>query len=147
VEIGKIMNEATGLIRAALPKNITLSCSCSPECPPVMASETRLIQLLMNLCINAGHAIGSDRGTITLNAEPDQTAPGIILTVQDTGCGMARDIIEHMYEPYFTTKGRDEGTGLGLAIVHGIVKNHGGRIRVSSEPKKGTTFTIRLPAS
>jgi two-component system cell cycle sensor histidine kinase/response regulator CckA len=71
----------------------------------------------------------------------------VVLEVNDTGSGIAREILPKIFDPFFTTKGPGEGTGLGLSIVYGIVKQHGGQVRVSSEPGRGTTFTVLLPAS
>ena len=112
----------------------------------------------MNLCTNACHAMKKEGGIITVslgNVELDDSAstrhmdlhPGIYvrLTVSDTGSGMISDVLDHMFDPYFTTKDKGIGTGMGLPIVHGIVKNHGGGIIVHSEPGNGSTFHVYLP--
>jgi len=78
---------------------------------------------------------------------PDlQPGPYLKLTVSDTGCGLTSEVMEHIFDPYFTTKKREEGTGLGLSVSHGIVKEHGGAITVRSEPGKGSNFNVYLPA-
>ncbi|MBC8417917.1 MAG: response regulator [Proteobacteria bacterium] len=112
----------------------------------------------MNLCTNAGQAMEEDGGVLTVelgNVELDEFSasryldmdPGsyLRLTVSDTGHGIPPDIIAQIFDPYFTTKDIGEGTGLGLSVVHGIVKSHGGTIRVYSEPGKGSSFQVYLP--
>ena len=113
----------------------------------------------MNLCTNAGHAMRQHGGILEVRlttveidagftAQHPQISPGpyLELTVSDTGHGLSDNIMERIFDPYFTTKGKGEGTGLGLAVVHGIVKSHGGEITVKSETGKGTTFRVYLPA-
>jgi CheY-like chemotaxis protein len=113
----------------------------------------------MNLCTNAGHAMQQKGGMLevslqSVELDADFAAahmglkPGayLELTVSDTGHGMRPAVLERIFDPFFTTKERGEGTGLGLAVVHGIVKNHGGEIYVYSEPGRGTTFKVFLPA-
>jgi CheY-like chemotaxis protein/anti-sigma regulatory factor (Ser/Thr protein kinase) len=114
----------------------------------------------MNLCTNAYHAMRATGGimTVTLRpvlVDPDneilteildfEPGPYVKLVVKDTGLGIDKTIIDKIFEPYFSTKEIGDGTGLGLAVVHGIVTNHGGYLRVSSEPGKGTGFQIYLP--
>jgi CheY-like chemotaxis protein len=112
----------------------------------------------MNLCTNAAHAMEPHGGTLEINLKnieltEDQcrskfnTAPGayVLLKVSDTGKGMSSDILERIFEPYFTTKAPGDGTGLGLSVVHGIVNNLHGLINVSSQVNQGTTFEIYLP--
>jgi CheY-like chemotaxis protein len=113
----------------------------------------------MNLCTNAGYAMEDKGGILRLklidvHLGPDVTAkfpelnpgPYLELTVGDTGHGIPVNIIERIFDPFFTTKGKGEGTGMGLSVVHGIVGSYEGAIRVSSEPGKGSTFKIYLPA-
>jgi len=122
---------------------------------PVRMDASQVDQLLANLCVNARDAIaGVGRLTIeTRNAVLDrgddalaEVAPGdyVMLGVSDDGQGMAEDVLPHIFEPFFTTK-EGKGTGLGLATVYGIVKQNEGAIRVSSQPGRGSTFTIYLP--
>ena len=113
----------------------------------------------MNLCTNAIQAIGNKEGLLQIKLSswhvneamveqcPDLTpGPYVCLSVQDTGVGMTREIINRIFDPYFTTKKNGEGNGLGLAIVQGLVKGHKGTIFVYSEPDKGSIFQVFLPA-
>ena len=124
----------------------------------MLADPTQMQQVIMNLCTNAAHAMRRKGGSISVelsalsfsSAEdaPDPAmSPGSYarLSVADTGEGMSPEIMEHIFDPFFTTKAAGEGTGLGLSVVHGIMTSHEGRIGVSSEPGKGSTFTVYLP--
>ena len=123
-----------------------------------MADPTEIYQVVMNLCTNAAHAMDDSGGVLTvgldnLKLQQAQTAYGITtqpgnyvrLTIRDNGSGIAPEIMERIFEPYFTTKEVGHGTGLGLALVHGIVKNCGGGINVLSESGTGTTFQVLFP--
>jgi CheY-like chemotaxis protein len=123
-----------------------------------MAVLAQIHQVLMNLCINAGHAMQETGGIlevgladVRLDSEFVSKYPKVIpgsflrLTVSDTGHGMPPDIMDRIFDPFFTTKGKGEGSGLGLAVVHGIVKSLKGIITAYSQPEKGTTFNIFLP--
>ena len=111
----------------------------------------------MNLVTNAYHAVDAAGGSISIRykeaesvsddiaGEPVCSGKQAVLTISDTGCGIDSLDMDKIFEPYFTTKPQGKGTGLGLATVYGIVKEHGGDITVSSEPGKGSTFTILLP--
>jgi len=112
------------------------------EVPAVEGDEPELREALTNLIFNAADAI-SGSGTIDLRTRVDGEAHAV-LEVSDSGCGMTEVVRKHCVDPFFTTKG-EKGTGLGLGIVYGIVQRHRGSIDVSSEPGKGTTFTLRLP--
>jgi signal transduction histidine kinase len=102
----------------------------------------QLVQVLVNLLVNAGQATASG-GLVRISTRRD--AQHIHVEVRDTGTGMSEETKRHLFEPFFTTKPSGEGTGLGLSVVHGIVKSHGGRIEVESEEGKGTCFKLRLP--
>jgi CheY-like chemotaxis protein/anti-sigma regulatory factor (Ser/Thr protein kinase) len=112
----------------------------------------------MNLCVNAGHAMREKGGLLDVslvNVELDsdytdnhpdlKPGPYLNLTVSDTGNGMHPEVLERIFNPFFTTKEKEEGTGMGLAVVHGIAKSHGGTITVYSEPEKGSVFNVFLP--
>jgi CheY-like chemotaxis protein len=113
---------------------------------------------MMNLCINSSQAMEETGGVLDILVEttslnektsaryPDLTPGGwLMITVSDTGPGINPDIIDRIFDPYFTTKAVGKGSGMGLAVVHGIVKNHHGTIFVESKPGKGTSFTIFFP--
>jgi len=117
----------------------------------IMVSDTAVLNLdrlrfqeaMLNLIINAGQAIGDDKGTIEIKTTPD--GDHNILTISDTGTGIPPDALQRIFDPFFSTKDVGQGTGLGLYIVYGIIEEHRGSIRVESLPGKGTTFHIRLP--
>ena len=126
----------------------------------IKADPTQLNQILLNLCTNAAHAMKESGGILkiglkntSLGVEDAKTFEGlkpgafVRLTVSDTGCGLPPEIVGRIFDPYFTTKAVGEGTGMGLAVVQGIIKSYGGAITLESEPGRGTTFHVYLPAS
>jgi signal transduction histidine kinase len=108
----------------------------------VVGRPRQIVQVLVNLLVNAGHATPAG-GSVRVTTCRDKD--GVRLEVRDTGSGMSEETKRHLFEPFFTTKPAGEGTGLGLSVVHGIIRSHGGRIAVESEPGQGTRFIIRLP--
>jgi two-component system, cell cycle sensor histidine kinase and response regulator CckA len=147
------------MARDTFPKSISIKSNLPKELWPVLGDSTQLHQVLLNLFVNARDAIG-DQGAIKLAAEnvlldtglteqhPGmQPGPHVKLEVADTGSGIPRDIMDKIFDPFFTTKKQGKGTGLGLSTVIGIVKSHGGYVTVYSEPGKGTTFHVYLPAT
>ena len=159
VSLQLILKEAAKLSRSIIPSNIELHLDIQKDRAPVMADPTQMHQIIMNLMINACHAMEETGGVISVCLKETQLSeydlkgtslpPGgyARLSVSDTGCGMTPNVLDRIFEPYFTTKAHGKGTGLGLAVVYGIVKEHGGHISVYSEVKKGTTFNIYLPLS
>jgi PAS domain S-box-containing protein len=158
LKLAPVIKETLKLLRASLPSTIDIRTSLQGESGFVLADPTQMQQVLMNLCTNAAHAMRRRGGRISIDvtgfgfSSPDNApgptmSPGLYtkLSVRDEGEGMSPETIEHIFEPFFTTKPTGEGTGLGLSVVHGIVTSHGGTITVSSEPDKGSTFTIYLP--
>jgi two-component system NtrC family sensor kinase len=113
--------------------------------PPLTLNEKKTRQVLMNLILNATHAVGKS-GTIHLATEYNRDTRDVIIKVADTGYGIEKKNLSRIFDPFFTTKPTGEGTGLGLSVSYGIIKNHGGHISVESRPGKGTTFTVVLPA-
>ncbi|MEM9602655.1 MAG: ATP-binding protein [Pseudomonadota bacterium] len=112
------------------------------DIPAVHCNAGQLNQVVLNLIVNASHAI-EERGAITVTTEHQGDA--VSIAIADTGTGIEQAHLDKLFEPFFTTKPVGQGTGLGLAIVYGIVTDHGGEISVDSELGRGTTFTIRLP--
>ena len=152
------VHDTLQLVRSTLPAGIEINARLPEGLPTVLADSAQIHQVVLNLCINAAHALEGQRGRIDLLLEAVEvdeplsaTCPElhagryVRLTVADTGTGMSRDMLDHIFEPFFTTKPPERGTGLGLAVVRGIVKNHDGAITVTSEPGKGTSFSVYFP--
>ncbi|MDM8550561.1 response regulator [Desulfobacterales bacterium HSG2] len=157
-KIQPIVKEALKLLRGSLPSTIDIRRNIDERCGPVLAEPTQIHQIVMNLCTNAYHAMREKGGILEVSLNevvlgsddaafyPDMApGPHLKLGVSDTGHGMDKSVTEKIFDPYFTTKEKEEGTGLGLAVVHGIVKNHGGHITVYSELGRGTAFHVYLP--
>ena len=153
-----IIREAAQLLRASLPRTIGIVLDLDESCGPVLIDSGQIHQVVMNLCTNAYHAMRAMGGT--LHIALDAIALGredlvhtidlaegshARLRINDTGSGIAREHLERIFDPYFSTKKKGEGTGLGLSVVHSIVKNHGGQITVDSHAGGGSTFTVYLP--
>jgi signal transduction histidine kinase len=116
--------------------------------PAVKMNPGKIEQVLINMVINAGQAADKDDSWVKLSARPAADEPGWVeLVIEDNGAGIPEHYLEQIFEPFFTSKGRDQGTGLGLSISHHIVEEHGGAIRVQSTVGQRTVFTIRLPAA
>ena len=159
VEISLVVKEALKLLRASLPSSIEIRQEI--DSGVVLANATQIHQILMNLCTNAAHAMdGKGILEVCLSRvdlrETDLSDPSMIdlkpgphlmLRISDTGVGMDARTIERIFDPYFTTKEVGKGSGLGLAVVNGIVRRHKGANTVQSEPGKGTTFSIYIPAT
>ena len=156
-DLNEIVRDFSGLLQRTIREDIQLAVRLQPEIPTIKADIGQIEQVIMNLAVNAQDAM-PEGGTLTLEtgmAEFDRhytakrpgTQPGLYtrLTIRDTGCGMEEEQQEQIFEPFFSTKGK-QGTGLGLATVYGIVKQHGGNIWVKSQPGAGTTFDVYLPA-
>jgi PAS domain S-box-containing protein len=157
VHIQKILKEVLKLCRSTIPADITITRNIQTKCGPVMADPTQIHQIAMNLITNAFHAVEPAGGTITVQLkETDfihQDNPSVrlasgryaVLKVTDTGTGIDPAVMNKIFDPYFTTKEEGKGTGLGLATVYGIVKAHGGDIKVNSEVGTGSSFHVYLP--
>jgi signal transduction histidine kinase len=110
--------------------------------PPLFSQVQELKQVFLNLLLNASHAIADD-GSIRISTE--FLDPDIVVSIEDDGCGMTPDVLERIFDPFYSTKKVGEGMGLGLSLSYQMIRNHGGDIRVESEPGKGTCFWISLP--
>ncbi|MFC2155113.1 ATP-binding protein [Acidobacteriota bacterium] len=158
LRIGIVITEALKLLRSSLPATIEIRRNLDVDSDTIMANIVQIHRVLMNLCANAAFAMRGPGGILEVKldnihfdadtaARYNKLSPGdyLELTVSDTGEGISPKVIKRIFEPYFTTKKTGEGTGMGLAVVHGIIKNHGGDIRVTSKPGKGSTFQVFLP--
>ena len=158
LSLGEVVEDSMKFLRSSLPSTIEIRYSSDLTEDAVWGDPTQIHQILMNLFLNAAHAMTEGGGVIRSTLEgvdimesEKAAALGVAigrylkLTVRDTGHGMAPEILNRIFEPFFTTKGRGEGTGMGLAVVHGIVRDHGGAITVSSQLNQGTAFEIYLP--
>ena len=158
MKLSILIKETLKMLRASIPSTIEIKYNSTTQTDMILATPSQIEQVVMNLCTNAAHAMHNTGGTMTIGLDDvvigndsiidyNNIKPGeyLIMTVTDTGCGIDPKIIDQIFEPYFTTKAKSEGTGIGLAVVHGIVKNHGGVVTVSSEWGEGTTFTVLFP--
>ena len=154
-----LVKESVKLLRSSIPSTIDIRQDIDAEADLVLADPTQVHQIVINLCTNAYHAMEETGGTLSLalknkalTGQDLVTVPHVLpgdfvqLSVRDTGHGIAPEIRERIFEPYFTTKETGKGTGMGLAIVHGIVQSCGGFITCNSEIGAGMVFEIYLPA-
>ncbi len=154
--LNPIVEEALQILGRTIPKMITIEKHLATDLQPVKVDANQIEQVILNLGINAAHAM-PDGGRLSIatamgpgdeeDGRPSEIAAGphVALTITDSGAGMDKSTLERIFDPFFTTKGIGAGTGLGLSMVYGIVKNHGGWITCRSAPGKGTTFRIYLP--
>jgi PAS domain S-box-containing protein len=158
LQVNDVVHEFSDMLSCLMPEDIDVELILDESAPPIRADQRQIEQALMNLALNARDAM-PDGGrmqieTSRISARDDAAIEDVIganvglkLVVRDTGRGMEEDVQDRIFEPFFTTKERDRGTGLGLSTVYGIVVDqHGGDIRVDSEPGEGTIFEILLPA-
>ncbi len=152
-----VVKEAMSLLRSTIPTTVEIRTDLAANAPVILANATQVQQVVMNLAINAAHAMPQG-GLLTIRlrartvdpalaAELHELDPGlhVCLEVEDTGCGMEPAVISRIFEPFFTTKNKGEGTGLGLAVVHSVMQAHHGAIRVRSRPGAGTSFELFFP--
>ena len=155
-----LLTEMVKVMNQTFPKNIDIRTHFTPDLWTVLGDATQLHQVLLNLCVNARDAMSPRGGTLKVgceNVEVDEklasmnpgasVGPHVCFSVGDSGSGMTPEVMEKIFNPFFTTKEQGKGTGLGLATVIGIVKGHKGFLVLQSEVKVGTTFKIHLPAS
>ena len=159
LRITPVVEDSLRLVKASLPKSVTVQREIDPDAGLVSADLSQLYQVIVNLCLNAGDAMREGGGVLTVGLTPTEiespfadrlaVAEGsyVRLSVRDSGTGMAPHVLARIFEPFFSTKSPDEGTGLGLSVVEGIVKSYGGCVTVSSNPGEGTTFEVLLPRS
>lgn len=157
--ISHLLREMGKIIKETFPRNIKLSLRVDENLDPTVGDPTQIHQALMNLCVNARDAM-PEGGTLTLSAKNRtlnqgdaaripgaQSGAYVCLNISDSGEGISEENQERIFDPFFTTKEVGHGTGLGLATVLGIVRGHGGFIRIESQPGHGSTFELYLPTS
>ncbi len=160
VDLTMIMKDTLTLLRATLPTTIEIRNNIPNTVQMILADPIQMNQVLMNLCINASQAMEETGGRIDIAIEPEFLEESLFsgntkltvgdyvkITVKDNGPGIEPNIIDRIFDPYFTTRGTQQSSGMGLATVHGIVKNHGGAIIAEIELGKGVTFRAFLPLS
>ncbi|NVN92835.1 MAG: PAS domain S-box protein [Desulfuromonadales bacterium] len=161
INLNRLLEEMLHMLEVSISKNAVLRFNLNPNLPTVEVDATQIRQIVMNLVINASEAIGDKSGVIAITTGcldcdksylkdvwlDENIGDGlyVYLEIADTGCGMDKDTMTKIFDPFFTTK--FTGRGLGMAAVLGIVRGHRGAIKIYSEPNKGTTFKILLPAS
>ena len=144
LDLTELVEKAARLCKPALKEADAAVVSEVGPAPRVTGNRGSLEQVLVNLITNAAEAIHGG-GTITISVGTDEGAA--VIRVADTGAGMTPEVAAHCLEPFYTTQPGGKGTGLGLPIAAGIVRRHGGKLAFSSEPGKGSVFTVRLPAA
>ena len=141
-DINTDLQAVFNIIRSRLPANVTLELDLIT--PPLMLCHpSRFAQVIMNMMINALHAIGEETGTVSVR----QYHRGDIFytEISDSGCGMSPEVQAHIFEPFFTTRAEGKGTGIGLALCYKLIEEHQGTISVDSREGEGTRFTLALP--
>ena len=155
-----VINETLDFLRSTIPATITIRKELNEKDTVALADPVRMHQVVMNLCINAFHAMETTGGELTVGLRnvllskvaarlhPDLTTGDYVeITVRDTGPGINPEIMDRIFDPYFTTREFGKGSGMGLAMVHGIVKNHGGAILAENGKGGGARFTVFIPAA
>ena len=161
LDLSEIVEDTAQLVRPSISRHAVIEFGLARKLPAISGDATQMRQIIMNLVLNASDALGDDPGVITLRTgvmQADapylagtmlspQVAPGeyVFLEIRDTGCGMSPEILSKIFNPFFTTK--FTGRGLGLAAVLGIVRGHGGAMKVTSEVGQGSTFRLLLPST
>jgi PAS domain S-box-containing protein len=145
IRIDEAMDDVLNFIQQhAGLDNIEVKKDYNPDVPQLLLDEKKIKQVLMNLIMNAKHAIG-DKGVLSLSTGMNNSGRQVMIRIADTGYGIEKKNLAQIFDPFFTTKPTGEGTGLGLSVSYGIIKNHGGEILVESKVGQGSTFTIVLP--
>ncbi|MFC1490459.1 PAS domain S-box protein [Candidatus Latescibacterota bacterium] len=156
--VSTIIIDIVKMLKATFPSTIEIKLNITATKDLILAGPSHIEQIVINLCTNAAHAMGDKGGTLTIgledmvidnnsknNYQEIQSGNYLRLTIQDTGNGMETEILNRIFEPYYSTKSQSEGTGLGLAVVHGIVRILDGSISVCSQVGTGSAFEIILP--
>ena len=157
-DINVLVEEAISILRNTILSTAAIEQKLTAGVGMIMADATRIMEVIINLVVNASHALEGKVGTITVALSrvevdagfaaanpPLNAGPHAMIAVTDTGCGMSKEIMEKIFTPFFTTKPKGEGTGMGLSLVFTIVAKHGGVVTVRSAPDAGSTFAVYLP--
>ena len=159
IDLNSVIEDSLKMIQRLIGEDIELDVSFDKSLWAVKADPGQIVQVLMNLCVNARDAMSSggklriETANVSVDVEESRERQALVpgdyvsLVVTDAGTGMTKDVQAHLFDPFFTTKGLGRGTGLGLSTVYGIVKQSGGYIWVDSEVGRGSSFTIYFPAS
>jgi two-component system, cell cycle sensor histidine kinase and response regulator CckA len=160
IEIDGFIKDSIKLIRSLLPTTIDIRIRINGKPSSVISDPAHIYQILMNLCTNAAYAMRENGGILEIALEKIaitgheaatvsnlHAGDYVKISVSDTGHGISEAMIDRIFDPFFTTKPVGEGTGLGLSVVYGIVRDHGGSIKVQSAPGKGSTFHVYLPTT
>lgn len=144
--------------RSVIPTTIKIKSDIDENCGMIHGDPTQIHQVIMNFCTNGWHAMEEKGGTLEVGLQQTdlsvndleresnlQPGPYLQLSIRDTGTGIPPELIDKIFDPYFTTKEVGKGSGMGLAVVQGIVKNHGGFVKVTSKPNQGSTFSVFFP--
>ncbi len=143
VDVHELLDYTLRLLEHRFQKEkISVITRYAADLPPVLGARHELEQVLLNLFINAWHAM-PDGGTITIVTE--HRGAQAVITIVDTGCGIPEEHMSQVFEPFFTTKPPEQGTGLGLAVAYQLISAHGGHIDIASQLNQGTTVTLTLP--
>ena len=158
IKISPILKYVLNYFKTSFPSAIEIKKEIQEETGMVLADPAQIHQLILNLCQNAGQAMIENGGTLKVSLKqifldskkifeyPNMVSGHYVsILIQDKGPGMDQEIVERIFDPYFTTKEPGEGTGLGLAVAHGIAVSHGGTILVESQPGSGSSFEVLLP--
>jgi len=147
--IHPIVKEVMKLMRVTLPSTLKIVEEINEQCGRVSVDPVQIHQVIINLCTNSAHAMAGQHGVLTVKLDeirsPAEGKEWLQLIITDTGCGIEKNNINRIFEPYFTTKQKTSGTGMGLAMVHGIISRQGGYIEVESTVGSGSTFRVFLP--
>jgi two-component system NtrC family sensor kinase len=154
-DLNQVIEDTVRIVeRPAHLRDIEITMDLDRDLPPVWIDADLIKQVIMNMLVNAQHAI-EEKGSITVRSrrcpEPRQPEPGaepvpmVEFSIIDTGCGIPAENLQRIFDPFFTSKEVGKGTGLGLSVSHGIVRSHGGAIEVESKVGEGSTFRVTLP--
>lgn len=162
LDAARVIRRALKMVQSVCPGNVRLESDIRLKEQCFLGNETQFNQVILNICVNAIHAIGREEGRIAvkgmaadrselfkynLSSVPDDWAEYIRIDVEDNGCGMSEDVLKQIFDPFFTTKKGGKGTGLGLALAEQIISSHKGYIFAESVPGQGSTFHIYLPVN